>query len=81
MADKKAAAALPPVSPATPAAMPSASPVAASPAAPPPVPAKTLLPATIKQQYMPPVDLPLHYHLSIFSAMGLTPYFGMLDIG
>lgn len=24
---------------------------------------------------------PLHYHLSIFSAMGLTPYFGMLDIG
>jgi len=58
MADKKAAAALPPVSPATPAAMPSASPVAASPAAPPPVPAKTLLPATIKQQYMPPVDLP-----------------------
>ena len=26
-------------------------------------------------------DFPLHYHLSIFSAMGLTPYFGMLDIG
>ncbi|ENO87285.1 NADP-dependent oxidoreductase [Thauera linaloolentis] len=26
-------------------------------------------------------DHPLHYHLSLFSAMGLTPYFGMLDIG
>jgi hypothetical protein len=26
-------------------------------------------------------DFPLHYHLSVFSAMGLTPYFGMLDIG
>lgn len=27
-------------------------------------------------------DYPLHYHLSIFSgAMGLTPYFGMLELG
>lgn len=27
-------------------------------------------------------DFPLHYHLSIFSgAMGLTPYFGMLELG
>lgn len=33
-------------------------------------------------QAQPIGDYPLHYHLSIFSgAMGLTPYFGMLELG
>lgn len=36
---------------------------------------------SILHTVQPSPDFPLHYHLSIFSAMGLTPYFGMLDIG
>lgn len=31
--------------------------------------------------HVPLSEHPLNYHLSIFSAVGLTPYFGVLDIG
>ncbi|MCO6056875.1 NADP-dependent oxidoreductase [Pseudomonas sp. MOB-449] len=36
-----------------------------------------------EQNYVVSADqgFPLNYHLSIFSAVGLTPYFGVLDIG